>query len=65
MRKEGAVHGLQAGTLHQMRQMYETSMRKGSLYGNPLCTKSRLQAGSGQSLLPGPLPVRLWLQCSS
>ncbi len=57
MCQDGAVYGLQTGSLHKMCKMHEACLRKSSLYGHPLCPQSRLQTGAGTSLLPGSLPA--------
>ena len=61
MCQNGALHGLQTGALHEVREMQKVCLRTGPLHGHPLRSQSCLQAGPGQGLLPGSLPEKLRL----
>ena len=54
VRQASAVHGLQAGVLHEDDQLREAGAEASSLHGHALRAGGGLQAGSGAGLLPGP-----------
>ena len=55
LREAGAVHGLQAGVLHEDGELLSPGAEVRALHGHALRSGRGLQAGSGDGLLPGTL----------
>ena len=53
-----AVHGLQAGSLHEDHQRHPLCAEASGLHGHPLRAASGVQASPGHDLLPGSLLPR-------
>ena len=53
VRQASAVHGVQAGVLHEDDQLHEVSADASCVHGHAMRSGGRLQAGSGADMLPG------------
>jgi hypothetical protein len=58
VRQTSAVHGVQAGVLHEDRQLREAGAEASCLHGYEVRASGGLQAGSGAGMLPGPDMLR-------
>jgi len=57
-RQASAVHGVQAGTLHEDDRLHEAGSGVCSLHSDEVRAGGGLQAGSGQGILPGSALLR-------
>ena len=58
VRQASAVHGVQAGVLHEDGQLHEAGSDAGCLHGHEVRSGGGVQAGSGAGMLPGSAVLR-------